>query len=549
MALGGGKQSMLEKTLLLLALVSPRAEGYVGNSACAPCHSKIFRNYSATPMALSSGTVQSGSLPADLESSRFLHQRSGVQYHVSKNRDAYFLEFESSERQLGDRRRLDYFVGSGAAGRSYLFAIDGFLYQLPATYYTRLKKWDMSPGFDRYDHVNLTRAIETNCLECHASNLQVIDGTQNRYADPPFLQGGIGCERCHGPGQKHVDRMSLGQASGASEIVNPVKLDPARRDSVCEQCHLTGEARIARAGRALAAFRPGDLLSDFVVSFVSADPQTQILKATSHVEKLWQSRCKKAGGDRLWCGSCHDPHFIPGEKERVHYFRDKCLTCHQTDNCTTKVELRRANGDDCAGCHMPKNRVVDGGHGVLTDHTIARPGATQARSERSTLLIPFRGVAASDREIGLAHAELALSTESKFVGAQAIERLEQAVTKGAGDSEVFFRLGHLYDRAGKPDKAIALYERALRLNPALVVAAVNLANHYGAGGRIAEAIQIWQDALSRNPALEEARINIAIAHLNRGEATQARAALLKALEFNPDSPLLRRLLGELADRK
>jgi Flp pilus assembly protein TadD len=545
---------MFEKTLLLLALVSPRAEGYVGNSACAPCHSKIFGGYSTTPMALSSGMVQSGTLPPDLESSGFVHLRSGVQYQVSKNRDAYFLEFErtnpkSAERQLRDRRRLDYFVGSGAAGRSYLFALDGFLYQLPVTYYSRLKKWDMSPGFDRYDHVNLTRPIETNCLECHASNLQAMDSTQNRYADPPFLQGGIGCERCHGPGRKHIERMSLAQAPGVSEIVNPVKLDPLRRDSICEQCHLTGEARIARAGRSLAAFRPGDLLADFVISFVSADPQTQALKATSHVEKLWQSRCKKASGDRLWCGSCHDPHFLPGVSERVHYFREKCLTCHQTNDCKTKVELRRANGDDCASCHMPKNRVVDGGHGVLTDHTIARPGTTQARSESAALLVPFRGAAASEREVGLAHAELALSAESKSSGVQAIDRLEQAVRKGAGDSEVFYRLGHLYDRAGERDKAIALYERALRLNPALVVVAVNLANHYGARGRIAEAIHLWQDALSRNPALEEARINIAIAHLNRGDTAQARAALLKALEFNPDSPLLRRLLGELTGGK
>jgi tetratricopeptide (TPR) repeat protein len=192
---------------------------------------------------------------------------------------------------------------------------------------------------------------------------------------------------------------------------------------------------------------------------------------------------------------------------------------------------------------MPKNRVVDGGHGVLTDHTIARPGIMRARSERETLLVPFRGAAATEREIGLAQAELALGTESKTLGGQAIERLEQAIKKGAEDSEVFYRLGHLYDRAGKHDKAIGLYERALRLNPALVVAAVNLGNHYGVAGRISEAIQLWQDALSRNPALEEARINIAIAHLNRGEMTQARAALLSALEFNPDSPLLRRLLG------
>jgi len=42
------------------------------------------------------------------------------------------------------------------------------------------------------------------CLSCHASFLKVVAGTQNRFASPPFGEGGVACERCHGPGDARV---------------------------------------------------------------------------------------------------------------------------------------------------------------------------------------------------------------------------------------------------------------------------------------------------------------------------------------------------------
>ena len=550
--------------LLSLALLSSPSGGYVGNRACAPCHEDLFRSYSATPMALSSGKVRSETVPAQSSGDGFTHEASRARYRIAKEPAGYFLEFARasstpSEAALRGRRLLSYFIGSGAAGRSYLFSVDGFLFQAPVTYYSRLNRWDMSPGFERYDHVNLTRPIETNCLECHASNIQAVAGTQNRYAEPPFLQDGIGCERCHGPGEKHVQTMSGKARPGRSEIINPAKLDTRRRDSICEQCHLTGEARIARPGRSLSMFRPGDLLSDFVVSFVSRESVAGLtapvsltasvsLTATSHVEKFWQSRCKKESGDRLWCGTCHNSHEVPEAGAKNEYFRKKCLGCHQLSTCTASAGLRAASKDDCAGCHMPKNRVVDGGHGVLTDHSIARttrlvvPGR-EARAPAA--LVPFRGTEAGEREHGLAHAEVAASLGDRAYSSRAFELLERVMKNAPKDSAVLYRLAFFYDQKGDAEQAARLYERALEIDPSLVVAKVNLANHHARKGNLQQALRLWQDALARNPALEEARLNLAMAYAQAGDTAAARTALLKALEFNPDSPLARRLLADL----
>src|SRR5262245_6256875 len=203
-------------------------------------------------MSQSSGEVGSFLFPADLSDSRFRHSKSGVQYQITREKDRYFLEFEreagrSAEDALRGRRELRFFVGSGAAGRSYLFSTEGSLFQAPVSYYTQRNTGDVYPGFKRYNQASLRRPVEPNCLDCHASRLQWVAGTQNQYRGRPFLQDGIGCERCHGPGREHVAQMSRGDGDpGRKSMINPAKLDPPRRDGVCEQCHLTGEARISK---------------------------------------------------------------------------------------------------------------------------------------------------------------------------------------------------------------------------------------------------------------------------------------------------------------
>src|SRR5258708_36407581 len=102
--------------------------------------------------------------------------------------------------------------------------------------------------------------------------------------------------------------MILGSRQGPAEIVNPVKLDAARRDSVCAQCHLTGAARIPRAHVKDDSYRAGALLSDHFAYFVWTGAGSSTMGANSHFEKLQQSACKRASGERMWFCSVRHPH-------------------------------------------------------------------------------------------------------------------------------------------------------------------------------------------------------------------------------------------------
>jgi hypothetical protein len=404
-------------------------------------------------------------------------------------------------------------------GRSYLFSVEGFLYQAPVSYYSAESRWDLSPGYERYNRLYLSRPVEAACLRCHASRLQPVLGTQNGFGPTPFLEGGVACERCHGPGEEHVR---------GGRIVNPAKLTPERRDSVCSQCHLSGVARIEHGH-----YQPGGLLSEHVSVFVWSSASAE-MKVTSHFEKLAQSRCKAISGDKLWCGSCHDPHSLPPEAEKVSYFRQKCEQCHV---CKEKPAVRARQGNNCLACHMPKNPVIDVEHAVYTDHSIPRrPGAPlRQAASRDRVLVPFGKTAASDRDLGLAYA-LAGANERAF------ELLKAAEPQQPDDVPALVQLAHLYDLRADEDRAAVLYERVLRADPSQIAAANNLGAILQKRGRVAEAIRLWSDVVARSPGSEAARMNLAMAQFRSGDLQSAEASLVKLLELNPGSTEARQLL-------
>lgn len=459
---------------------------FIGSQLCRNCHAEVYDAYVRTPMARSSGKVDT--VPA----ARF--SAAGHRYEI----EGRTLRFN------GGTASMDYFIGSNAAGRTYLREREGYLFELPVTWYAQKQAWDASPGYEKDGEIRLTRAVEPTCLQCHTSRVRPVLGTKNRYGDPPFLENGVGCERCHGPGSEHASDPAK------TRMVNPAKLDAERRDAVCAQCHLTGEARIDRAGRKFAEFRAGDRLSDVATYFVWKLGRKD-LKVTSHVEKLAGSACKTVSGDKLWCGTCHEPHTNSDKTQQA------CLGCH--------TEAHRQQ-ERCATCHMPRTRAVDANHGVMTDHSIPRAGHGGAAPDQKTL-VPFLGKA-DDRALGLAYAELG--------DRRAKEYLLRAVPQ---DWPVRLRLAVLEPYAGT---AARLYESVLRENPYEPAALVNLGTYLAQAGRFTEAGQFWERALRTNPALEEAVLNLAQVRPPK----EARALLLRYLEFNPVSRKAQAAIAKIA---
>jgi TPR repeat protein len=505
---------------------------YVGNDACTSCHQSIVDSYAQTAMARTSGPAG----PNLIEGS-FHHQPSGVSYRLVREGGTARLSYDrSSATPLHGSQDLKYYVGSNTRGRTYLFAIDGFLYQSPINYYAAKRVWDMSPGYAELTEMELNHPVDSTCLFCHSSRVQrPIDGTVNRFAGEAFLQPGVGCERCHGPGSEHV--------AGRGSLVNPAHLTGARRDEVCMQCHLEGVARIARTGRHEEDYRPGDSLPDVLAIFVRDDAREGGgLGAVSQFEALARSACKRGSGDALGCITCHDPHVRVDPADKPAFYRSKCLNCH-----ATMATGHHARQPDCTTCHMPRLDSADISHTAVTDHRIVK----SERRDRLPVspvgtLTQFGGASAEPRDLGLAYGEVALRGNAS-AAREAFRLLSQALQDGRDDADVLTRLGYLYLVQGDLTEAERLYTRALERDPNRAVVAADLGVLYARRGMLSRALELWRTAFENNPQLTDLGIDLGKGLCDVGDTSGARRVVQRALQHNPDSDSARQLLARLTD--
>ena len=243
-----------------------------------------------------------------------------------------------------------------------------------------------------------------------------------------------------------------------------------------------------------------------------------------------------ASGERLWCGTCHDPHSSSGgsRSHRVIIAAPASVVMRGKGARST-ANARASVGDDCTSCHMPKGRSREGEHVVYTDHTIARrPVARTANSggsETANLLAITRRAARSGDRLCIVWRPTRC-------------RCSKAL-QPSDDAAVLVQIGQFYDALGKQQLAEAIYERVLRLDPSSAAAAANLAIYRARKGRSDEAIALWQDVFSRNPALAVAGINLAVAQLEAGDRKGAGRTLQRLLQFHPDLDVVRQLLSRL----
>jgi tetratricopeptide (TPR) repeat protein len=494
---------------------------------CAECHADIYERYQKTPMARGSGVAINGLIEGD-----FTHSASGIRYRLFQHGGQAWMAYDRKAGgkgpELHGEQALSFYVGSGRRGRTYIFDRDGWWFEAPVNYYSKKKLWDMAPNYGSAASMPATLPVDSNCLHCHASEVQTpLPEARNRYAGAPFLAGGVTCAACHGDPAQHLAQQ------GRGAIVNPAKQPPVKRDSVCLQCHLEAEVTIYRAGKSLAAYEPGDDLSDFAAYFVDGNKQGGDGRATSQYEALLRSACKRASGDKLTCTSCHDPHGSPEADERVSFYRGKCLACHTGEKMANEHHPEQ---QDCATCHMPMRETTDISHEQLTDHDIERhprEDGGKPGGERETL-VPVGDLRAGDRELGLAYAELAERGDRRS-GERALMLLTKAEREGMNDADLHVQLGYLEQISGRIADAKREYQAALTENPYENAAMANLAIIDATQGNIDAALKLIDSAVANDPSQTAAGLDLAFLECRLGDKEKALRALDEVGHFNPDN--------------
>ncbi|HTW57261.1 MAG TPA: tetratricopeptide repeat protein [Terriglobales bacterium] len=545
-----------------------------GSEACASCHTEIYESYSKTAMATASGPAIDGFMGGG-----FTNKTSGVTYRVYERdagsrvalgpsgsetrtrtipnqplrtatvpKRAVWMSYErAGEKGFGGERELLYFIGSGVKGRTYLFSVDGFWFEAPIIWYSQEGKWNMTPAYSEAREMPMNLPAYPSCLNCHSSGMRApVAGTDSQFLGEPFAHGGITCERCHGFGAGHVEGKGAGVASS---IVNPAKLPAERRDGICMECHFEGAAAVQQPGKHLYDFQPGDRLSDYEHYSLLSGNQPEKPQGLSQFEALSLSECKRKSGERMWCGSCHDPHQEPSAAEKVSYYRGKCLACHGE----AFAAKHHADKPNCVACHMPELPTKDVAHTETTDHRIMRyPNIPPLpRLEvRGTPGAPLVAFPASDaalsttRDFALAWESLALRGVED-APALAEEYLQKAVKERPDDPAVLSALGFVEQEHKNENAARELYQRALKIDPLDNQAAANLGMIEARAGNLRQAAELWQGAFSRVPHRSAIGMDLAILFCSANQKEDARRYVERVLEFNPDDAKAKSLLAHL----
>ena len=509
---------------------------------CLPCHEKQVVGYGKTAMA------RSLSRPVDQPSGSFLHAPSGTRFTITSN---HGLTQKLTRNGISAEYPVAYVIGSGTHAFGYLVRVGDYFFQSPIAYYGRRKTWDMAPGYEEGANPEFNRPVIPECLQCHSRHPRPVAKTLNRYEDPPFSEEGISCGRCHGDATAHLRK------PGRETIVNPAKLSPRARDSVCEQCHLSGEARVLNPGHEIGDFHPGQELEEVFSVYIrgrqNRSQAASSIKVISHAEQLALSTCSLRSGSKMWCGSCHDPHEEPANARQ--YYRSRCLVCHGESLTRThpkNVKVAKDGGlDDCIGCHMPQRPTKDGAHTAFTDHHIARfpadAGATPESPQGVESLAAWHEPAGALalRNLGLANITVGEREHSVTLMETGARQLVSAMKSFPDDVVILTKLGSALLRRGDNADAVEVYEYALKLEPDRASYHVNLAIAYDQAASSDKAIQQLEQALELDPSLEIAYQRLGEIYIKKNDAAGLRQTLERYLKFMPGNIMTRSTLGKV----
>lgn len=546
--------------------------GYVGMSTCAQCHDTIQHTFIHTGMGSSFDSATYSKTAADFTKHPVLYDKFNDFYYQAfkSNGHIYIREFRLEGKDTIHNRveQADYIVGSGHHTNSHLYAENGYLFQMPMTFYTQQKRWDLPPGFENGNNNRFTRALGAECLTCHNAYSGFDPQSENRYT---FMPKGIDCERCHGPGALHVAEKKSGKWLDTKRdtdftIVNPRKLPFDRQVSLCQRCHLQGNT-VLKPGKSFFDFKPGMKLSDVMTVFLpryEGDNQSFIM--ASHADRMTQSKCFKVSG-KLNCISCHNPH-VSVRNTDGSQFNNACKSCHSSKN-DCKLPVAKRPGNNCVNCHMPKSGTIDIPHVTVHDHYIRKPEKPKPATSQKR----FVGIAAvndpNPSNITLAraytqywerfartepvHLDSALyylnkvkKQDNEFLMAkvhlmflrndykEVIKCAPAVKSSGITDAWTLYRIGEAYHMNDDLNSALEFLKKAVMYAKFNLEFQNKLAAYKLEAGDQNGAKSIYEFILKQNPKYVPALSNLGFIYLSEGNPDAAEILYKKGLALDPD---------------
>lgn len=327
-------------------------QAFAGSAACRPCHQAIYDSFMSTAHFRDSrpagATTIKGVFGGD--SGRFVYL-PGLEVRMER-RDSLFYQTAFRDGKPYRSAAFGIVIGSGRKGQSYLYWDSQKLYQLPVSYFSPTRSWCNSPGYTA-DSPVFGRRVPAQCLECHATQARTVLVREKEYGDffdRSQLIYGITCERCHGPGARHIAFHTghPGEHAGVF-ILNAGRMGRQQRLDACALCHSGSRYPLKPA----FTFRVGDKLDDFSQAKYAPEAASTLDVHGNQYGLLSSSKCFQ--GSQMDCSTCHSPH--RSQEGDLREYSQRCMSCHngvQHTVCTMKATAGVVLANNCIYCHMPR---------------------------------------------------------------------------------------------------------------------------------------------------------------------------------------------------
>lgn len=370
------------------ALASP-ATGFVGSEKCADCHDDEHAAWRQDWHARALSEATPRFVVGDFTNTHFKGESSEAWMFRPEGR--YVMRTRGPSGAIGDFP-LSWVVGGRHMQDPLTVMPDGRWQVLPVYFHvTGQGEWvdysEAKQGVLSTDHPffwsNWQRNAQHACLDCHVTGLEARYDRQHHQWSTGFVDAGVACESCHGPGARHVESQLK------KDIVQPAKLPREQGLAVCAQCH--GPHRtLFPSLDSVHRYQPGDKYEDHYKPMVvllndtfSGDYFEDGRPKTSSFEyqALIQSRCYLKGG--ATCLTCHSaPHVEHAANEvkqpkhasaGVSVNAASCQGCHAKEFAAGPQHTKHtaAEAQDCLTCHMPP--TVSGVLDHFADHALDVP--------------------------------------------------------------------------------------------------------------------------------------------------------------------------------
>lgn len=311
--------------------------GHLGDAACSQCHPDQMQAHSASGHSHTFRAAADVDFISELNGLRFRDPKRDVEFHYLADQQSLSVTLPAL---FGDEPfPLDYAFGSGLHAVTFVTLVPDLSVPGESLGVEHRMSWITGSGpgvtpqtlpeelhsdVEYFGRLLAGERLE-RCFGCHTTTCRIQD---QRLVD---LRPNVGCERCHGPGKRHVQAVNAGAEDLAIRVTRPTD-DAAAEVAACAECH-RGAERVP----------PEELFAEnsMLVRFQPIG--------------LVQSACYLRSEGKLGCSSCHDPH-APAASRTTAEYEAVCLKCHDTEAPDRQCSVEPTSG--CVACHMPPVNVL-----------------------------------------------------------------------------------------------------------------------------------------------------------------------------------------------